>query len=804
MNTKKYMQTDSPWSELGYPSYPCYVGREGCGMVSIANILIEMKQYENYTPATIQPYCRQYAAPNCDGTYHSGIPAMMKHYGLTEVQEHANMDSLWKELAKGGRVAIYLMGSRPGGSRQVHWTSGGHFVASVGYRYQNNDHQVYIKDSYSNSELRNGWLGYKTHLKGDVSRVWSGKLVGTPTPTPTPPAPGKLVVDGIGGYETVKRLQQFLKLSDPDGLIARQRVAYKNYFPALTAVSFASSGSSNTIRALQQWLGLSGPDGILGKNTTSALQRRLRDYGYLASNETIDGIIGVKTMKALQTALNNDFKKITPTPPTPTPTPTKSTKVIDVSYVQRSIDWAKVKAAGIDGAMIRCGYRGYETGKLNEDDMFMSHIKGASKAGLKVGVYFFTEALNYKEGEEEAEFTLKLIEKAGVNLYYPIAVDTEAQSASTERAKNLSKAQRTDAIKGFCDTIKSRGGVPMIYASLNWFDTKLDMSKLPFDIWCAQYYTKCEYKGKYVMWQYTSKGNVNGVSGVVDMNECYITSASPMPKPVPQPTPDPKSYSGSYPTTDEIKAASNKGIINNTIAWAKDIAKQGFAYLWPQASGCYFCGTLKKKAYTCMPYVTAMFAHGGGDPDVLNMCKNKHSFSLIDTDSDWQLLIKKGKFKYLGRMKDIKWTDIKPGDVLVQYASDDNHGHMMLYCGGNRLAEAIPEGCKITNGAKSRYERYAKGESQTGEGSKNFVMRYIGSRSYLTKGDEGTAVTKIQEYLNWYTDGKFFKECGNADGIYGNNTLKYVVKLQTDLFGAKEADGTIGNKTIQAMKTVKK
>lgn len=811
MNTTNYKQYDTRWAKLPYRYNPDNIGNNGCGEVSVCNGIIEMVSQMNQTPATMVDYCRQFACS--DGTYHSGIPKMLEHYGCTEVMEHPNFASLWRELEKGNRIAVYLMDSTPAGSKGVHWTSGGHFVASVAYKCENGQHWVYMKDSNSISELRNGWITYEGNIRGACPKVWSGKLNGSPAPTPPTPTPtptGKIAVDGVGGYETVKRLQEFLGLSDPDGLVGRQRKSMiSKYVPSLTAVSYSSSGYSNTVMALQKWLGLSDPDGLWGKNTSAGLQRRLRDYGYFDNpQESIDGIFGAKSMRALQTALNNDFKdKTKPTPPTPpTPTPTTYTNVIDVSYVQKSIDWAKIKASGIVGAMVRCGYRGYETGKLNEDDMFLDHIKGAYNAGLKVGVYFFTEALNWAEGKEEAEFTLKLIEKAGVSLYYPIAIDTEAQSASTERAKHLSVAQRTDAIKGFCETIKERGGVPMIYASTNWFENKLDMSKLPYKIWCAQYYKECEYKGEVSMWQYTSEGSVSGVKGVVDMNKCYITSASPMPTPTPQPQPTPSGgYTGSFPTEDEIKAASNQGVINRSVAWAKDIARQGFDYLMPQAAGCYFCGTTKKKAYTCMPFVTAMFAHGGGDPDVLTLCKNKHSFSLRNEDSDWQMLIRKGKFAYLGRMSGIDWSAIKVGDVLVQYASDDLHGHMMLYAGNNELAEASPDiGCAITSGAKSRYARYARGESQCGEGAKNFVMRYVGTRSYMSKGDSGTAVLEWQDFLDWRSDGQFYRECGKGDGVFGANTDKWTKTFQTAVFGASEADGTVGMKTISAAKNVRK
>ena len=154
--------------------------------------------------------------------------------------------------------------------------------------------------------------------------------------------------------------------------------------------------------------------------------------------------------------------------------------------------------------------------------MFMSHIKGAHAAGLKIGVYFFTEAINAKEGKEEADYAVKLIEKAGVPLDYPVAVDTEYINAKNVRANGLSRAKRTEVIKAFCEEIKALGYTPMIYGSTSWLNNQLDMSKLPYKVWCAQYYKECQYKGDCIFWQYTSEGKIDGIKGVVDLNKCYI------------------------------------------------------------------------------------------------------------------------------------------------------------------------------------------------------------------------------------------------------------------------------------------
>lgn len=215
MNKTKYMQTDSRWGGLGYPRSPYFIRGCGCGECAIANCIIEMPQYKSQTPATIQPYCKQYADPNGNGTYWSGIPAMMKHYGMTEVQEHATMSTLWKELAKGDRVAIYLMGSRKGGNKGVHWTSSGHFVCSVAYKYENGKHWVYVKDSYSNSSLRNGFISYEDNMRNDVVKVWSGKLAIKKTTAYTPKTaykgklPTKTVKKGDKGKQ-VQYMKDFL------------------------------------------------------------------------------------------------------------------------------------------------------------------------------------------------------------------------------------------------------------------------------------------------------------------------------------------------------------------------------------------------------------------------------------------------------------------------------------------------------------------------------------------------------------------------------------------------------------------
>lgn len=195
---------------------------------------------------------------------------------------------------------------------------------------------------------------------------------------------------------------------------------------------------------------------------------------------------------------------------------------IDVSYFQYSINWSKVKASGVKFVIVRCGYRGSTNGKLYTDSTFMNNIKKAKAAGIDVGVYFFTEAINTKEGQEEADYCINLIKKSGVKVTYPVVIDTENLSGARASSAKLSKKNRTAAIKGFCDRVKSKGYTPMIYASTSWLNNQLDMSKLSgYHVWVAQYYSKVTYGGTYKCWQYSSSGKVNGISTRVDMDYWY-------------------------------------------------------------------------------------------------------------------------------------------------------------------------------------------------------------------------------------------------------------------------------------------
>ena len=199
-----------------------------------------------------------------------------------------------------------------------------------------------------------------------------------------------------------------------------------------------------------------------------------------------------------------------------------SSVAIDVSEHQSTIDWKEVKNAGVDTAIVRVGFRGYgSAGTLNKDEMYAKHMDGANKAGLKTAAYFFSEAVNYEEGVEEAKYALKLV-KGHEPTEKIIVIDTEyIYNEDYARANDISVEERTEAIKGFCETVAAAGYKPMIYASYGWFLRNMDLEQLAdYDLWLADYDDKEYVDFPYALagWQYSPSGSVPGVEGEVDVN----------------------------------------------------------------------------------------------------------------------------------------------------------------------------------------------------------------------------------------------------------------------------------------------
>lgn len=193
----------------------------------------------------------------------------------------------------------------------------------------------------------------------------------------------------------------------------------------------------------------------------------------------------------------------------------RTARGIDVSKFQGTIDWNAVKADGITFAIIRCGYRGYGTGALVEDSTYRRNIQGAINAGLKVGVYFYSQAINEAEAVEEASMVLSLV--SGYSL--PLGVYYDTESVAGGRANAISATQRTACAVAFCETIRNAGYKAGVYSYASWFYNALNFANISkYNIWIAQYRDTLSFNYKYNIWQYTGSGRVNGISTAVDMN----------------------------------------------------------------------------------------------------------------------------------------------------------------------------------------------------------------------------------------------------------------------------------------------
>lgn len=189
---------------------------------------------------------------------------------------------------------------------------------------------------------------------------------------------------------------------------------------------------------------------------------------------------------------------------------------VDVSAHQGAIDWKAVKRSGIHFAMVRLGYRGYGSGKLVEDEYVEENLRGASDAGLKLGAYFFSQALSIAEADEEIDFMLEILGEHHLDM--PIVLDWEIPAADA-RTAGMDARTLTDIQLHFIQVMKEKGYQPMVY--FNWHQSEnlyylSELEEAPF--WLALYQYRMTYPWKVEMWQYSCTGRVPGIQGDVDLN----------------------------------------------------------------------------------------------------------------------------------------------------------------------------------------------------------------------------------------------------------------------------------------------
>lgn len=486
-------------------------------------------------------------------------------------------------------------------------------------------------------------------------------------------------------------------------------------------------------------------------------------------------------------------------------------KGVDVSAWQGKISkdaWLKAKADGVAFAIIRIGYNR----TLNKDSKYDNNIKTAKQAGIPVGVYYYSTARSVAEAKAEANYCLKLLGKTTLDL--PVYFDYEDPTAT----KSVGKATGTNMVNAFCKIIKNGGYKAGVYASLNFLNNKLNPGDFDkhISIWCAQYYKECQYKGTYDIWQYSSSGSVAGLGKPIDMDKMVRDILKSSSSSEPQKTEPAKVTSVKVPSLTLKKTTQQ--VIDDTIKWAKWIAGDNrfhYGYTnkhgskdsskWsPNAhhNGCYFCGTNTDKGgrskkgitdyertYCCNPFVHAAWAHGGCDQTALGICQKGSSWN-FEKGTGYD---KSSLFKNLGHPKK---SELKAGDVLCRDT------HVALYIGGGKIAEASGGDDNKKNSEKWNNSIHIK--TLTDDNYKKFprVHRYIGSVNatcYIRHGEISDRVKDLQNFLDWYYKGAFSKECGPADGYYGDNTFKWVAKYQVEKFGKGEGDGIVGPKTIAAM-----
>lgn len=200
---------------------------------------------------------------------------------------------------------------------------------------------------------------------------------------------------------------------------------------------------------------------------------------------------------------------------------TSSITGIDLSKYNGTVDWKRVKDSGIDFAMLRLGSRGYGSGEISLDEKFVEYAQNAAFNGIPIGAYFYSQAISESEAVEEANYVVGAI--AGFSIKYPVAIDVETVDNDDARTDNLSMRERTIIVKSFCDTVKNYGYKPIIYADRDMLISGLDLEELTgYDVWLADDNVPTDYPYLFGMWQYTTKGKVDGITGDIDMNLSFI------------------------------------------------------------------------------------------------------------------------------------------------------------------------------------------------------------------------------------------------------------------------------------------
>ena len=729
-----------------------------------------------------------------------------------------NKDSLhfgWNCIGFG--AAVWHHGGALGNICNCHWISGPHGTGEYLLEAKTDADALKLAKKYTGIKditiIRNKNNIPKSQWKaGDICLKFSGNTFEHVFYYPG----GTTVIDSTRIYNDQSKWTK--------DVIANQikERSYKNY-TAKIIIRYNGNGKSyrnymkmgdkgEEVKKLQQFLNWAMNsklvvDGDFGAKTDTAVRAF-----QTKCKITVDGLFGAGSLTAAKA-----FDKVTSTSSATKAVKTKW-KGIDISAWQDKIsitNFKKAKASGIDYVILRLGYTGSSSKKPTIDSVFEHNYANAISAGLPVGVYYYSLATTTAKAQTEAEFVIKHLK--GKKITYPVYIDMED---NTYQGK-CSKSTLASVCNAFCKSIKNAGYIPGVYASLYWFNNKIGNITAEHTKWVAQYYKKCEYKGAYDMWQYSSSEAVSGIASKTDVSWCYKDFNAIQIDYVVQPDENnvvdvdyvvekEKAYSGTLPTLTLKK--SNAEVIADAIRFALWIVNNNdFHYGYTSKdkkinahhNGCYFCGTNTTKGgrskkgivmyehtYCCNPFVHACWAHGGCVPKALEICQRGSSWDFNKGHG----YDKSSLFTNLGHPAKSK---LKKGDVLCRDT------HVALYIGNGKIVEA-GSGDDNKKGS-TKWNNSIRVRTLTDDNYKKFprVHRFnssVKTTAILRHGEVSDRVRQWQAFLNWYYDGQL----GNLDRYFGDNTLKWTKKFQEEIMGKGQGDGLVGEKTLAAAKTVKK
>ena len=518
-----------------------------------------------------------------------------------------------------------------------------------------------------------------------------------------------------------------------------------------------------------------GSDGIAVKN----LQSFLNWYG---CKLTVDGEFGSATQEAVKLFQKsegissdgiygkNSYAKASAYKDSTT----VKKQCIDTSYWQGKhsvADWQKVGKT-CSHAIHRASFTEQAKFELNPDSTFATNVVNAFKAGLKCGAYHYSQAITVAEAKKEANYLCDILDKYRPYINYYVVCDYEFG----KRLNSKIGTKASEIANAFCDVVKARGYSPCIYANYTMLTKYLKAPKHP--VWVAQYNSTCSYKGEKVLWQYTSSGSVEGISGKVDLSYVYK-------KEVPAPAPIKTGYSGSFP--DFVQHSRN--YLDKTareLAYAKGTTKATYNYKTGKPKGTFT--TAIKKVYGSVYSKWSKQCRMGASCDVFVGTVLRYS----GCDTTWPRGLESQIKKTPKHMSEV--TDIKAGDMMYYLFNGGGHTRMIVDISGKLYnCEA---NYKNNGGQYGHIGTLATAKPKNATKMLKIFRVTSAFRTYLEKDDVGSEVTKWQKFLKWYG-----YDCV-ADGDFGEKTEGFTKTFQ--LNNGLTADGQAGAKTIAKAKEIKK